>query len=81
MHLAAKDDETMKATSASVRKALVAFPFTVTHVLTDRGSCFTADGFERTCRKLKVQHRMAKPTRPRPIALSSASTDAGRARC
>ena len=33
-------------------------------MLTDRGSCFTADGFERACRKLKVQHRMTKPYTP-----------------
>jgi transposase InsO family protein len=33
-------------------------------VLTDRGSCFTADGFEKACRKLKVQHRKTKPDTP-----------------
>jgi transposase InsO family protein len=34
------------------------------HVLTDRGSCFTAEGFEAACRKLGVQHRKTKPYTP-----------------
>ena len=40
-------------------------PFQVTHVLTDRGSCFTADGFERACQKLGVIHRTTRPYTPR----------------
>lgn len=32
--------------------------------LTDRGSCFTAEGFEAACRKLGVQHRKTKPYTP-----------------
>ena len=35
------------------------------HVLTDRGSCFTAAGFERACRKLGVEHRKTRPYTPR----------------
>ena len=31
---------------AFLNEAVRAFPFQVTHVLIDRGSCFTADGFE-----------------------------------
>ena len=42
-----------------------AFPFQVTHVLTDRGSCFTADGFEAACRTLGVAHRTTRPYTPR----------------
>ena len=38
-------------------------------MLTDRGSCFTADDFERACRKLKVQHRMTKPYTPQTNGL------------
>ena len=34
------------------------------HVLTDRGSCFTADDFERTCAKIKVCHRKTKSYTP-----------------
>jgi transposase InsO family protein len=34
-------------------------------VLTDRGSCFTAEGFERACRRLGVEHRKTRPCTPR----------------
>ena len=44
---------------------LAAFPFRVTHLLTDRGSCFTADGFEKLCRELGVEHRKTRPYTPR----------------
>ena len=64
VHLAVKDDETTKAAIAFLKEAIAAFPFKITHVLTDRGSCFTADGFEDACRKWKVQHRMTKPYTP-----------------
>lgn len=45
------------------RKSLT-FPFRITHVLTDRGSCFTADAFEEACAKLKVIRRTTKPYTP-----------------
>ena len=45
--------------------ALAAFPFRVTHVLTDRGSCFTAEGFEKLCRARGVEHRKTRPYTPR----------------
>jgi transposase InsO family protein len=64
VHLAVKDDETTHAAIAFLKEAVAAFPFTITHVLTDRGSCFTADAFEEACRKLKVQHRKTKPYTP-----------------
>ena len=44
---------------------LAAFPFRVTRLLTDRGSCFTADGFEKLCRELGVEHRETRPYTPR----------------
>ena len=47
VHLAVKDDETEASAAAFLREVLAAFPFRVTHLLTDRGSCFTADGFEK----------------------------------
>ena len=34
-------------------------------MLTDRGSCFTAEGFEKACRKLGVEHRKTRPYTPR----------------
>jgi len=65
VHLAVKDDETERSAVAFLQEALTAFPFQVTHVLTDRGSCFTADGFERACQSLGVEHRKTRPYTPR----------------
>ncbi|MCW2239459.1 hypothetical protein M2351_004089 [Azospirillum canadense] len=64
VHLAVKDEETEAAATAFLNEAVTAFPFTITHVLTDRGRCFTADGFEAACRALGVQHRKTKPYTP-----------------
>jgi transposase InsO family protein len=65
VHLAVKDEETEASARAFLEEALAAFPFRVTHVLTDRGSCFTAEGFERACRRLGVEHRKTRPYTPR----------------
>jgi transposase InsO family protein len=65
VHLAVRDDETEASATAFLREALAAFPFRVTHVLTDRGSCFTAEGFEKACRELAVEHRKTRPYTPR----------------
>jgi transposase InsO family protein len=65
VHLAVKDDETEASARAFLEEALTAFPFRVTHVLTDRGSCFTAEGFEGACQKLGVEHRKTRPYTPR----------------
>ena len=51
VHLAVKDDETEASAAAFLGEALAAFPFRVTHLLTDRGSCFTAEGFGKLCRE------------------------------
>ena len=69
VHLAVKDDERPGSAIAFLKEAIRAFPFKVTHVLTDRGSCFTADGFEEACRKLKVEHRKTKPYTPQTNGL------------
>ena len=61
MHLAVKDDETEASAVAFLKEAVAALPFQLTHVLTDRGSCFTADGFEAACRSLGVEHRKTRP--------------------
>jgi transposase InsO family protein len=60
-----KGDETEASARTFLEEALAASPFLVTHVLTDRGSCFTAEGFERACRALGVEHRETKPCTPR----------------
>ena len=65
VHLAVKDDETEASAVAFLAEALAAFPFRVTRVLTDRGSCFTADAFERACRALGVERRRTRPSTPR----------------
>ncbi len=65
VHLAVKDDETERSAVAFLKEAVRAFPFQVTYVLTDRGSCFAADGFERACQKLGVIHRTKRPYTPR----------------
>jgi transposase InsO family protein len=68
-HLAVHDDELTSSAIAFLKEAIRAFPFKVTHVLTDRGSCFTADGFEAACRQLKVEHRTTKPYTPQTNGL------------
>jgi len=83
VHLAVKDDETEASAVAFLKEALTAFPFRVTHLLTDRGSCFTADGFEKACRELGVEHRKTKPytpktNGPRPAPAGRASRRIGR---
>jgi transposase InsO family protein len=65
VHLAVRDEETEAGATAFLREALAAFPFRVTRVLTDRGSCFTAEGFEKACRELGVEHRETRPYTPR----------------
>jgi transposase InsO family protein len=65
VHLAVKDDETEASAVAFLKEALAASPFRITHVLTDRGSCFTAEGFEQACRALGVEHRKTRPYTPR----------------
>src|SRR4051812_11598758 len=65
VHLAVKDDETEASAKAFLEEAIGAFPFRVTRLLTDRGSCFTADGFEKLCRELGIEHRKTKPYTPR----------------
>ncbi len=65
VHLAVQNEETEANAWAFLDEALAVFPFRVTHVLTDRGSCFTADAFERACRALGVAHRKTRPYTPR----------------
>src|SRR3954466_3894392 len=65
VHLAVEDEETEAAAEASLKEAVAAFPFRVTRLLTDRGSCFTAEGFEKRCRELGIEHRKTKPYTPR----------------
>ncbi len=63
VHLAVKDDETEKSAITFLREAAVAFPFQLTHVLTDNGSCFTP-AFAKACVTLGAQYRHTKPRTP-----------------
>jgi transposase InsO family protein len=63
VHLAVKEDETEKSAIAFLREAAAAFPFRLTHVLTDNGSCFTP-AFARACAELGAKYRHTKPYTP-----------------
>ena len=63
VHLAVKDDETERSAVAFLREAAAAFPFRLTHVLTDNGSCFTP-AFAKACADLGAQYRHTKPRTP-----------------
>ena len=65
VHLAVKDDETTASAVAFLDEAITALPFRVTRVLTDRGSCFTANAFEHACDRHGVEHRKTRPYTPR----------------
>jgi transposase InsO family protein len=64
VHLAVSDEETEACATAFLQQAVAAFPFRITPVLTDRGRCFTADGFEAACQTLNIEHRTTKPDTP-----------------
>jgi hypothetical protein len=63
VHLAVKDNETEASAIAFLHEAASAFPFRMTHVLTDNGSCFTP-AFARVCTELGAQYRHTKPRSP-----------------
>jgi len=65
VRLAVKDEETGAAAEALLGEALAAFPFRVTRPPTDRGSCFTAEGFGGRCRGLGAERRETGPCAPR----------------
>ncbi len=64
VHLDVYDAENATNAMAFLKAASKAFPFRITHVLTDRGSCFAAEDFEHACAKIKVIHRMTRPYTP-----------------
>ncbi len=63
VHLAVKDDETERSAIAFLREAAAAFPFRLTHVLTDNGSCFTP-AFAKACAELGAEYRHTRPYSP-----------------
>ncbi|MBV8869522.1 MAG: DDE-type integrase/transposase/recombinase [Acetobacteraceae bacterium] len=68
VHLAVKGDETERSAIAFLREAAAAFPFRLTHVLTDNGSCFTP-AFARACAELGAQCRHTRPRTPQTNGL------------
>src|SRR5947209_19802294 len=68
VHLAVKEDETEKSAIAFLREAAAAFPFRLTHVLTDNGSCFTP-AFAQACAQLGAKYRHTKPYSPQTNGL------------
>jgi len=68
VHLAVKDDETEQSAIAFLREAAAAFPFHLTHVLTDNGSCFTP-AFAKACAELGAQYRHTRPRTPQTNGL------------
>jgi transposase InsO family protein len=64
VHLAVKDEGCEATATAFLREVVERFPFRISHVLTDRGSCLAADGFEAACRELGIEHRRTKPYTP-----------------
>ena len=63
VHLAVKDDETERSAIAFLREAAAAFPFRLTHVLADNGSCFTP-AFARARAELGAEYRHTRPYSP-----------------
>ncbi len=63
VHPAVKDDETERSAVAFLREAAAAFPFRLTHVLTDNGRCFTP-AFAEACRELGAGYRHTRPSSP-----------------
>jgi transposase InsO family protein len=63
VHLAVKDAMTQANAVAFLKEARAAFPFTITRVLTDRGSSFKAV-FGAACRELGIEHRRTRPYTP-----------------
>src|SRR3954454_1510390 len=68
VHLAVKDDETEASAIAFLREAANAFPFRMTHVLTDNGSCFTP-AFAKACAELGADYRHIKPRTPQTTGM------------
>jgi transposase InsO family protein len=68
VYLVVKDDETEKSAIAFLREAATAFPFRLTHVLTDNGSCFTPV-FAKACVELGAQYRHTRPRTPQTNGL------------
>ncbi|MCG4255125.1 IS481 family transposase [Acetobacter senegalensis] len=64
VHLAVYDAENAANAVNFLTAVKAAFPFRVTHILTDRGSCFTADAFEKACQAQAIDRRRTRAYSP-----------------
>jgi len=64
VHLAVYDAENADNAVDFLQAVKAAFPFRITHILTDRGSCFTADAFEKACHDMGIDRRRTKAYSP-----------------
>ncbi|KFL91423.1 Mobile element protein [Acetobacter malorum] len=64
VHLAVYDAENADNSVNFLNAVKSAFPFRITHILTDRGSCLTADAFEKACRDMGIDRRRTKAYSP-----------------
>lgn len=64
VHLAVYDAENAANAVDFLKAVRTAFPFRITHILTDRGSCFTADAFEKACQDQGVDRRRTRAYSP-----------------
>ncbi len=64
VHLAVYDAENAGNAVDFLKAVKAAFPFKITHILTDRGSCFTADAFEKACQDQGVDRRRTRAYSP-----------------
>jgi transposase len=81
VHLAVRDDETEASARAFLGEALAAFPFRVTHVLTDRGAASPPRASRRPAGSTASSTAGPGPTRPGRTAWSSASTGVCNVKC
>ncbi|WP_193563073.1 DDE-type integrase/transposase/recombinase, partial [Acetobacter tropicalis] len=64
VHLAVYDAENADNSVDFLKAVKTTFPFRITHILTDRGSCFTADAFEKACHDMGIDRRRTKAYSP-----------------
>lgn len=64
VHLSVYDVENANNAVDFLKEIKAAFPFRITHILTDRGFCFAADAFEKACRDMSVDRRRTKAYSP-----------------
>ncbi|MCJ2116586.1 hypothetical protein MKK65_08360 [Methylobacterium sp. J-001] len=65
MYLTVKDEGTTASAIDFISSTLVSFPFRVTHIVTDAGSCFRTDAFKTGYKRQGVLHHKTYPYTPK----------------